>query len=204
MMRTSLDVAVGKPRPPEEVKVLAGKLEEGLDQADRLLEGLLVLARAQRAALGDLTPVSLRDLVSDSLEADRAEVARLALSVEDTTVPAWVMGNETLLARMVANVVDNAVKHNVAGGLVRASSSLNNGTARLVVENGGAVLDEARVAQLGEPFQRLERVSNGNGAGLGLSIARAVAVAHGGELKLHARAEGGLRVVIELPGALRP
>ncbi len=61
MMRTSVDVAVGKAQPPAEVRVLAGKVGEGLDEADRILEGLLLLARAQRGALGDLTAISLPD-----------------------------------------------------------------------------------------------------------------------------------------------
>ena len=201
MMRTSLDVALGKPSPPREVTVLAGKLEEGLDHAEKLLDNLLVLARSQRGALGAPEPVSLPALVEASLEVDRADVARLGLSVEDATSPAEVMGNETLLARMVANVVDNAVRHNVAGGSVRISSGSDGRWARLVVENGGAVLDASRVAQLGEPFYRpgAERLADGNGSGLGLSIAKAVAAAHGGAMVLHARPEGGLQVVIELP-----
>ena len=204
MMRTSLDVALGKPNPPREVKVLAGKLEEGLDQAEKLLDNLLVLARSQRGALGSPEPVSLRALARVSLEADHAELARLKLSAEDNTSPADVMGNEILLARMVANVVDNAIRHNVAGGFVRISSGSDGRWARLVVENGGPVIAPERVAQLGEPFFRpgAERIVDGNGSGLGLSIAKAVAASHGGALVLHARPEGGLQVVIELPAAL--
>ena len=60
MMRTSLDVALGKPSPvPPEVTVLAGKLSEGLDQADRLLEGLLLLAHAQQGAVGEVAGAPL-------------------------------------------------------------------------------------------------------------------------------------------------
>jgi signal transduction histidine kinase len=201
MMRTSVDVAVGKPNPPREVRALAAKLEEGLDQAEKLLDSLLVLARSQRGALGTPGPVSLPALAQASLEVDRAEVQRLGLVVEDATSPAEVMGNETLLARMVANVVDNAVRHNIAGGPVRITSGSDGHWARLVVENGGSVLGPERVAQLGEPFYRpgSERLADGNGSGLGLSIAKAVAAAHGGVIVLHARPEGGLQVVIELP-----
>ena len=71
----------------------------------------------------------------------------------------------------------------------------------LVVDSTGPVIDEQKAQQLGEPFYRLgtERVANGDGSGLGLSIVRAIATAHGGSLQLHARPEGGLRVVVELP-----
>lgn len=206
MMRTSLDVAIGKPNPPQEVTVLAGKLEEGLDQAEKLLDNLLVLARSQRGALGAPEPVSLPALAQASLGAEAPERARLGLSVEDATGPADVMGNEILLSRMVANVVGNAVHHNVPGGLVRISSGSDGKWARLVVENTGPVLEQERLAQLGEPFYRpgAERMANGNGSGLGISIAKAVATAHGGNLVLNARPGGGLRAVIELPVRLGP
>jgi signal transduction histidine kinase len=111
------------------------------------------------------------------------------------------MGNEVLLARMVANLVGNAVHHNVAGGSVHISSGSDGMWSRLVVDNTGPVLGPERVAQLGEPFYRpgAERLYNRDGSGLGLSIAKAVAAAHGGTLALHGRSGGGLQVVVELP-----
>jgi len=203
MMRTSLDVALGKPQPREEVKVLATKLEEGLDQADRLLDGLLVLARAQRGAIGDISEVPLEGLVGDALGAHRTEILRLGLSVQNDSVPAEVMGNETLLARMVFNLVDNAIRHNVRGGLVHVFNDGDGHMARLVVANSGALIEQSRISELGEPFRRLgtERVANGNGAGLGLSIVRAIAEAHGGSLRFEARPEGGLITIVKLPQA---
>jgi signal transduction histidine kinase len=203
MMRTSVDVAMGKPQAPPEVQVLGTKVEEGLDQADKLLEGLLLLARAQRGALGEVTEVSLPDLVSAALVAERDEISERRLTVLDGTFPSWVTGNETLLARMVANVVNNAVRHNVADGMVVISNGRRDAMAYLVVDSSGPLLDEWTVQDLAQPFRRLgpERVADNNGAGLGLSIVRAIAVAHGGTLELHARAEGGLRVVIQLPAA---
>jgi len=206
MMRTSLDVALGKPQPPAEVKVLAGKLEEGLDQADKLLEGLLLLARAQQAPVGATVEVSLVDLVATALDANREDIGRLHLSVVDATADVPLRGNDTLLARMVANVVDNAVRHNVAGGTVRITTELDGDRIRLVVDNGGALIDAVRTQHLGEPFQRLgaDRVADGDGVGLGLSIVKAIVSAHGGTLELRARPTGGLQVVIELPAAVVP
>jgi hypothetical protein len=203
MMRTSVDVAVGKPQPPAEVRVLASKVGEGLDESDRILEGLLLLARAQRGALGDMTAVSLPDLVENAVAAEQAEITAKQLVVEEQLLPAAVMGNEVLLALMVANVIDNAVRHNVAGGLVQISNDFDGVVARLVVESGGEVIDESEVQLLGEPFHRIgaERLASGHGAGLGLSIVSAIAAAHGGALRLTARPEGGLGVVIELPVA---
>lgn len=202
MMRTSLDVALGKQDPPQEVRVLAGKLEEGLDQAEKLLDNLLVLARSQRGTMGPPELVSLGALAGAALDADQPDVLRLGLSVTQTT--SWageVMGNPVLLDRMVANVVDNAVRHNVSGGWVRVVTDGDARRSRLLVENGGPVISPGKLARLGEPFARpgTERVATNDGSGLGLSIAKAVAAAHGGSLVLDAPAQGGLRVVVELP-----
>jgi len=206
MMRTSVDVAMGKPDPPADVRTLARKLEEGLDQADQLLEGLLVLARAQQGSPGPMAEVSLADLVAQAVEANGQEIHDLALAVDNATTDALVMGNSTLLAHMVSNVVDNAVRHNVAGGTVHIFSEILEDKIRLVVDSGGPVIDAERARQLGEPFRRLgaERVANGRGAGLGLSIVKAIAAVHGGQVQLRARPTGGLRVVIELPPAAVP
>jgi signal transduction histidine kinase len=104
---------------------------------------------------------------------------------------------------MVDNVIENAVRHNQAQGLVNVELELDGETARLVVESGGPVMAQQRVARLAQPFKRLgaERTGSQNGHGLGLSIVAAVAAAHGGTLELHARPQGGLRVRITLPAA---
>jgi signal transduction histidine kinase len=205
MMRTSVDVATGKPAVPPEVTVLAGKLSEGLDQADRLVDSLLLLARAQHAT-SDQTTVSLGDLLASALDARSDLIARLRLQVRQGAADAWVSGNATLLGRMVSNLVDNAVRHNQPGGWIRAETTANGGTTCLVIENGGPVLSQDAVTGLAQPFRRLgaDRTGSAGGAGLGLSIVDAVATAHGGNLCLHARPTGGLRVVIDLPRAAAP
>ena len=206
MMRTSLDVAVGKPGPvPPEVNVLAGKLREGLDQADRLVESFLALARAQQATLTNLESVSLPQLVSAALAARGDAIAGSGLGVRQTMGEADVIGSETLLARMVENIIDNAIGYNTPGGLLGVVTVVDGTVARLVVESGGPLLDERKVQELGQPFQRLgaDRTASDRGIGLGLSIVAAIVAAHGGSLSLHARPEGGLQVVIALPHARR-
>jgi hypothetical protein len=104
---------------------------------------------------------------------------------------------------MVENVIDNAVCHNTPGGWIAITTRARGGSARLVVENGGQVLDQQQVAELSQPFRRLEadRIGTDKGSGLGLSIVAAIAEAHGGTLDLRARPGGGLRVCVELPVA---
>jgi hypothetical protein len=101
----------------------------------------------------------------------------------------------------VENLVDNGVRHNQAEGWMRVTLRDAEGRARLTVETGGDSLDQALVDELAQPFRRLrsDRTRSVLGAGLGLSIVAAVATAHHGTLTLHAREQGGLRVVIDLP-----
>jgi signal transduction histidine kinase len=208
MMRTSLDVASAKPGPiPDELRALDGKLREGLDQADQLLESFLLLARAEHGSLRKPTAVSLPDLVTSALGARQDAIRDASLAVEQTLAEARVRGSEALLARMVGNLLDNAIRHNQARGWIRIETQGEPDRAWLVVENGGERLDPGDVAELAQPFRRLatERTASRNGSvGLGLSIVAAIAEAHGGNLRLEARAEGGLRVLIELPRAAAP
>jgi signal transduction histidine kinase len=202
MMRTSLDVATAKPAPiPPELTVLAGKLREGLDQADHLTESLLLLARAQHGATDEQEIISLGQLLSDAIDDRAGLIARTGLDVRQATADARVTGNPVLLARMAGNLVDNATRHNQPGGWIRAETTSNGPIVRLVVENGGPILDQGMVASLAHPFRRLgtDRTGSASGTGLGLSIVEAIASAHGGHLRLHARPEGGLCAVIELP-----
>jgi signal transduction histidine kinase len=203
MMRTSLDVATGKPiGVTPEVGVLAHRLGEGLDQAERLLEGFLALTRAQTGAVGDRVPLSLPDVVAATLEA-RADVATaLGLHVAVELSDATTIGSATLVPQIVVNLVDNAIRHNEPGGWVRVTTKTLGVTVRLVVENSGALLDQARVKELGQPFHRLvDRTASDRGAGLGLSIVAAIVEAEGGAVTLRARAEGGLHVAVDLPSA---
>ncbi len=202
MMRTSLDVAEAKfPPVSQDASVLAGKVREGLDQADRLVESFLVLARAQRGVMTDLTTVSLPQVVSGALDAQGADIAEMGLAVRLQLGDADVTGSQTLLARMVANLVGNAIRHNQPGGFIDVSTESDASAARLIVENGGPVLGPGQVAQLAQPFRRLgaERTGSADGVGLGLSIVAAIVTAYRGMLDLQAAPGGGLRVWIELP-----
>jgi signal transduction histidine kinase len=209
MMRTSLDVATAKPGTvPAELTVLAGKLREGLDQADRLVENLLLLARAQHGAWDDRETISLGPLITGATAARAGLIASMGLDMrhaapDDDGPPVTVTGNPVLLAQMTANLIDNAVRHNQPGGWIRTQITRDGPVVRLLVENGGPLLDPGKVTTLAQPFRRLgsDRTGSATGTGLGLSIADAIATAHGGTLHLHARPEGGLQAVIDLPAA---
>jgi signal transduction histidine kinase len=205
-MRASLDVAVAKPEPaPPQTIALAGRLRSELDRIDRLLEGFLVLARAQHGDLPGRAVLPLDYMVSAALADQQAAIQARHLTVQTDSARggAWVTGSQALLSRMVENLVDNAVGHNVDEGWIHVRTEATDGRARLVVDNGGEILDPQQVAELAQPFRRLgaDRIGTDNGSGLGLSIVASIAEAHGGTMVLQARPGGGLRVTIDLPAA---
>jgi len=205
-IRASLDVAVAKPEgaPPQTI-ALASRVRAELDRIDSLLEAFLVLARAQHRSLPGYAVLPLDYVVGAALADQQAAIHARNLTVQDAVAPggAWVRGSQALLARLVENVLDNAICHNEDGGWVRITAATEAGRARLVVENGGPVLEQRQVDELSQPFRRLEadRIGTDQGSGLGLSIVAAIAEAPDGRLDLKARPGGGLRVCIDLPAA---
>ena len=207
-MRASVDVALGKPEPiPEQTRTLASRIGRELDGVDRLLDGFLALARAQRGPVpaGELERVALDELADRALVHREEEIARKRIEVRHVRADgADVEGNGVLLARMVENVVDNAVRHHGSGGWIEVRTALEGEWASITVENDGPVLDARVVAGLVRPFRRLaaDRTGAADGFGLGLSIVASVVEAHGGTLALVAPDPGGFRVEIRLPAAV--
>jgi len=203
-MRAALDVAVAKPDPAASTMALAGRLRTQLDRVDHLLDGFLVLARAQHGALADAGRVDVGDLIGTALRERSADAAAKDLTVTvDVPPELTAYGSPALLARLVENVVDNAVTHNADGGWVTVTGYAAGAETALTVETGGPVLDQREVDRLARPFERLGGERTGS-SGLGLSIVAAVATAHGGALDLRARPEGGLCVSVTLPAARTP
>jgi signal transduction histidine kinase len=152
-----------------------------------------VLARAQHGEPAGAAPTSMRSLVDEALRERAAEIAAKDLTVQ-ARGDSVVRGNPALLARLVGNLIDNAVRHNAGGGWI----AVRMDGATLVVDTGGPVLDQREVDRLAQPFERLGDERTGS-SGLGLSIVASIAAAHGGRLALTARPEGGLRVSVALP-----
>ena len=205
MIRTTLDVATAKPGGvPDQTRELDADLRVDLDTADQLLESFLTLARAQHGQLEERDQVAIEPLINCALS-DRADrIGAKELAIETYLDAVEVAGSPTLLRRMIENVIENAVRHTHQGGSIDITlTGSDGGHARMVVASSGPVLDPDAVAQLAQPFKRLsqDRIGSHDGHGLGLSIVAAVAAAHGGQLDLHAPAEGGLRVGITLSAA---
>jgi len=203
-MRVSVDVAVTRPGPvPPETITLADQVRAELDKVDQLLEGLLVLAGAQHGALPGRAVLPLDYVVSAALAAQEDAITARNLTVQHVSGSDGIRveGSAPLLRRIADNVIGNAVSHNCDGGWIHMTTTAGHGAARLIVENGGDILDPAQVAGLAQPFRRLgaDRTGSDDGAGLGLSIVAAISHAHGGTLQVRARADGGLVVTVTLP-----
>jgi signal transduction histidine kinase len=202
-MRTSLDVAMAQPAPvAPHIRTLADRLYREFDHVDRLMESFLTLAHTQQGPLGDEATVSLAELADRAIERRTEAIARMRLDVaQQQDAEAWIAGSETLVSRMVENVIDNAVGHNQPGGWVGITTAVKHRRVVLVVENGGPLLDPGQVRLLAQPFRRIggERTGSDDGSGLGLTIVSSIAEVHGGAVDLEAPVTGGLRVTITLP-----
>ena len=106
---------------------------------------------------------------------------------------------------MVGNLIDNAISHNQPGGWVRVITATQDECVQLIVENSGPLLDPEEVKHLTQPFRRIgaERTGSDDGFGLGLAIVASIAEVHRATLDLEALTDGGLRVTITLPLAVR-
>lgn len=190
--RAAIQIGLDDPTPEDLVRTRQTLLDNNR-RSERLIEGLLVLARSERGlAEGEREEVDLARVVAE-------ERARHP-GVEAATGLCTVRGNRLLLAQLVANLLANAVTYNVPGGTVDVSLVAVRGAALLKVRNTGPVVDAADIPGLFEPFRRGEGKDRmGRGSGLGLSIVRSIAVAHGGTVTAVPGPEGGLAVTVRLP-----
>jgi signal transduction histidine kinase len=201
--RTVLQVALADPgASAESLRAACGKLLELGEQQEHLIDALLTLASSQRG-LRNCEPFDLAGVAARVVVGRRQEAARRGVDVAAGLAPAVVTGDPHLAESLVANLVDNAVRHNVAGGWARITTTARDGLPRLSVANSGPVIPPGEVSRLLEPFRQLdgERTRHGGGHGLGLAIVSAVAAAHGAALVVRARPEGGLDVAVTFPAA---
>src|SRR5579875_1539531 len=200
-MRTAIEVTLAKPgRTPEQLVEMAERVRRSVDRAEATIEALLTLAASELGA----TTSEMLDLATtaeDALDSVRPQIEQRAITVDATLGSARTRGDRVLLERMVANLVENAVRHNHPGGWITVRTCTQDGSSVLEITNTGPVVAADQLPRLFEPFARAqERIGLQDGAGLGLSIAEAIAQAHDTTISAQPRPEGGLHVSITLPG----
>ena len=196
IQRTAIEIGLADPSP-ERVSRIRGELLRATERSERLIEGLLVLAQGEQE-LNVRTPVDLSVAVDQVVSEQVRFAERRGITLGVTSQPVSVAGDEVLLTRLIANLVQNAIRYNDAGGYVLVELSPDSG---LLVSNSGPEVPPEQVEELFEPFRRLHprRTGPGEGAGLGLSIVAAITDAHGGTVHATSNTGGGLAVRVALP-----
>jgi len=206
--RTLIEVALDNPHASESLRQLGTTLLAVNQRHERLIDGLLTLASSEQR-LTDRIPVDLADILRRIATESQAAAQHADVELRTALASAPVAGDPALLERLTHNLIDNAIRYNLAEhGWVAVTSGLDDGTAQLIVENPGPSVPTYEIPSLFEPFRRLastERraaVSGNHGAGLGLSIVRSVAHAHGGDVHAVPRRDGGLIIHVRIPALI--
>ncbi|HTV12418.1 MAG TPA: ATP-binding protein [Acidimicrobiales bacterium] len=195
--RTLLEVALADPeadlaslRFACERAIAAGERHEGL------IESLLTLATSERG-LDRHQAIDLSLVAAQQLSLRDREIAAKCLTFESQLSSAPTSGDLRLLERLVANLVENAVCHNDAGGWASIATAVRSERVVLSVSNSGRVVPGEEIERLFLPFQRLDDA--GEGFGLGLSIVKAIAAAHDARLTCCPRTGGGMDIEVTFP-----
>jgi signal transduction histidine kinase len=165
-------------------------------QQERLLDACLALAQTQGRTPRN-EPADLAAIAADALHTH--DLAGLGSVV--VLEPARTRGDPDLLERLAANLVSNAIRHNVSGGHIEIATRSESGRSHLTVANTGPLIPAGELPRLFQPFQRLtrDRCDGAAGVGLGLVIVRAIADVHDARVTARRRVGGGLRIDVAFP-----
>jgi signal transduction histidine kinase len=199
--RTLLQVALADPHATAEGlrSTCRDVLALGVQQ-ERLIEALLTLASSEQG-IEQRGPFDLADIAGQVVVDRRQEARRRGIQVDAALAAAPATGDPSLVASLVVNLVDNALRHNTTGGRIDIATTTTAGRARITVRNTGPQIPPDQVDRLFQPFQQLgnQRIRHSDGLGLGLAIVRAIAEAHGASLTAQPRPEGGLDIDVTFP-----
>jgi signal transduction histidine kinase len=199
VMRATIDVVLDNPdSTPDDLRGMAADIRAAVDHAEHLIGALLILARNERG-LTVHEEVDLATVAEDILDATDVGDRRVHATLE----PAVISGDPVLAEHLVANLVDNAIRYNVAAGEIWISTRTTAGFSRLAVANTGPVISPADADRIFQPFQRLDDRASHDGSGLGLTIVASIAAIHGGTATADPRKDGGLSVTVAIPGTAR-
>jgi signal transduction histidine kinase len=205
--RTLIEVTLDDPDAHESARRLGTSLLAVNERHERLIDGLLTLASSEQQ-LVEKSTVDLAGVADHVTRQVRDITGAAGIRLESDLRSTPVIGDAILLERLVHNLMDNAIRYNVANdGHITVTTGTVDRSAQLTVENTGPMVAAHEIPALFEPFRRrsgADRVADpvgGRGAGLGLSIVKAVAESHGGDVRAHPRDGGGLVVRVCIPPA---
>lgn len=199
-MRTAIEVTLSKPtRTPDQLEVMAARVKRSVEQAEATVEALLTLATSEVGPTAQES-IDLATAAEDALDATHAVIDQRDIKVEPALEPALARGDRVLIERMIANLVENAVRHNDPGGWIAIRTMQHADSAVFEIANTGPGVPAEQIPTLFEPFARAkQRLNPSDGVGLGLSIANAIAHAHDATITARPRPGGGLEVSVTIP-----
>jgi signal transduction histidine kinase len=192
--RALLELALADPRADAATwREIGEDVLVACNQQERLLEACLTLARSE-GRRRRREPVDLAAIAAEALRAHDPGGLERVVALDS----AWTAGDPDLIERLAANLVSNAIRHNLRGGWIEVATRTASGRAHLVVANTGPRVPAGELRRLFEPFQRLAPGAV-DGVGLGLPIVKAVAAAHRAVMTTRARTGGGLGIDVAFP-----
>jgi signal transduction histidine kinase len=201
VMRATVDVVLGNPdSTPGDLRAMAADIRAAVDHAEHLIGALLILARNERG-LSVREEVDLATAAEDVLDAATGLGDR---RVHATLEPAVISGDPVLAQHLIANLVDNAIRYNIAAGDIWISTRTMAGRSQLTVVNTGPVISPVDADRIFQPFERLSDRTSHEGFGLGLAIVASIAAIHDGTVTARPRNDGGLSVTVTIPSAGAP
>jgi signal transduction histidine kinase len=199
--RTLLEVALADPNAStESLRRTCEQLLANSEHQEGLIEALLILSRSQRG-LDQREPFDLAAVSENVLAKIQPQAERRGIDLQARLQPAETYGDARLAERLIANLVDNAIRHNHTRGRIDVQTTTKADRSVVSVGNSGPIVPAGEVERLFEPFQRLGTDGNDrdDGIGLGLSIVKAVAAAHDATLTVQPRSGGGLQIEVGFP-----
>jgi signal transduction histidine kinase len=197
VMRATVDVVLSNPdSAPGDLRAMGEDIRAEVDHAERLIGALLLLARNERG-LTIHEEIDLATVAEDVLDTVGLGGRRVHASLE----PAVISGDPVLTERLIANLLDNAVRYNLPSGDIWISTRIVADGSQLTVANTGPVIKLADADRILQPFQRLSDRTSHDGFGLGLAIVASIAAIHAGTVIARPRDGGGLRVTVTIPSA---
>lgn len=209
-LQGTVEVALSRPRDAEQYRAAIQSIGEEVERLRRIVEDLLVLARADaRRLVLDREPVRLDVIVSEVVDSlgERASAAGVRI-VGSASGPVTAVGDERWLRQLVFNLAENAIKFTAAAPQdghepeVRVVVAAGAESAQLDVLDSGPGIPEEDLGRVFERFYRADPARTqgpAGGFGLGLSIAAWIVEAHGGTIEALRRSEGGTEMLVRLP-----
>jgi two-component system OmpR family sensor kinase len=179
-------------------------LNSEVERMSRLVNDLLLLARADAGAHLQLLPVDLVPLLRSSVREARVLSEGVTVLLEEIPDRMFVPGDADRLTQVLLILLDNALKYTPSGGHVTVSAGVDRGSVVITVRDTGVGISSEELPRVFDRFFRGDRARPMGGAGLGLSIARWLVNEHSGTLRLRSAPDGGTIAVVTLPSIPLP